>query len=54
MHVNKLLTEFLEYLEIERGRSKKTIENYDHYLRRFLEWTNVSSPGDITLALVRS
>ena len=54
MNPSKLLTEFLEYLEIERGRSQKTIENYDHYLRRFLEWANVSTPEAITLDLVRS
>lgn len=27
--------QFLEYLEIERGRSVKTIENYNHYLTVF-------------------
>lgn len=32
------LIEFLEYLEIERNRSPKTIKNYDFYLRRFLIW----------------
>lgn len=26
---------FLEYLEIERGRAAKTVENYSHYLDRF-------------------
>ena len=29
---------FLEYLEIERGRSPKTAENYDHYLVRLFSW----------------
>jgi len=32
------LREFLEYLEIERNRSSKTIENYQFYLMRFIEW----------------
>ena len=36
------LAEFLEYLEIERGRSLKTIENYSLYLERFYEFA-----GDI-------
>jgi site-specific recombinase XerD len=54
MNINKLLIEFLEYLEIERNRSQKTIENYDHYLRRFLEWAKVSDPNNITLDLVRT
>ena len=52
--LNSLLTEFLEYLEIERNRSQKTIENYHHYLRRFLEWAKISKPKDITAELVRS
>ena len=52
--LNSLLIEFLEYLEIERNRSQKTIENYHHYLRRFLEWAKISKPKDITAELVRS
>ncbi|MDQ3093587.1 MAG: tyrosine-type recombinase/integrase [bacterium] len=39
-----LKTDFLEYLEIERGRSQKTIENYDHYLTRLIDFA-----GDITI-----
>ncbi len=30
--------DFLDYLEIEKGRSLKTIENYSHYLNRFLDF----------------
>lgn len=30
----------MDYLEVERGRSLKTIENYSLYLNRFLEFTN--------------
>jgi len=54
MLIDKLLIDFLEYLEIERNRSQKTIENYHHYLRRFLDWAKISKPGDITAELVRS
>jgi len=32
------IQDFLDYLEIERNRSNKTLENYDHYLGRFLEF----------------
>jgi site-specific recombinase XerD len=32
------ITDFLEYLEVERNRSQKTIQNYDFYLKRFCEW----------------
>ena len=54
MDISKLKTQFLEHLEIEKDRSQKTIENYDHYLKRFLEWAKVGSPSEITDELVRS
>jgi len=45
--------EFLEYLEIERGRAVKTVENYDRYLMRFFDHTKVKQPKDITEVKVR-
>lgn len=45
--------EFLEYLEIERGRAVKTVENYDRYLARFFEQSKAKGPKDITEAKVR-
>jgi len=54
MDIKKLKTQYLEYLEIEKDRSQKTIENYDHYLERFLAWARIDSPSDITDDLVRS
>ncbi|KKW35667.1 MAG: Recombinase [Candidatus Giovannonibacteria bacterium GW2011_GWA2_53_7] len=51
--VNKLITDFLEYMEIEKNRAQATIKNYDFYLRRFAEMTKVHSPADITADLVR-
>jgi len=53
MDIKDLKSQFLEYLEIEKGRSQKTIENYNHYLDRFLEWANISEPADVTDDLVR-
>lgn len=53
MNLNQLKTEYLEYLEIEKDRSPKTVENYNHYLARFLKWAKISSPDDITGELVR-
>lgn len=47
------LTKFLEYVEIERGRSPKTAESYDRVLRSFFEWGKVTDTKDITLDLVR-
>jgi site-specific recombinase XerD len=51
--LKQLKTQFLEYLEIEKGRSLKTVENYDHYLTRFLNFTKNDSPGEITDASIR-
>ncbi len=36
MDLGELIEDFLEHLEIESGRSKKTVENYRLYLERFL------------------
>ena len=56
-------TQFLEYIEIEKGRSVKTVENYDRYLRRFLDYASakggsasggkVLMPSQITEQMVR-
>jgi site-specific recombinase XerD len=49
--------QFLEYLEIERNRSKLTLRNYDHYLKRFVDFCakqGVTDPEHIDLELVRS
>ncbi len=45
--------QFLEYIEIEKGRGLKTVENYDRYLTRFISFTKVKSPNDITDNVVR-
>jgi len=51
--MDKLKREFLEYMEIEKGRSLKTIENYSHYLTVFLEQTKIKSPKNITDSVIR-
>ncbi len=51
--LSQLITDFLEYLEIERNRSQATIKNYDFYLRRFLDWAQISKPEKITQELVK-
>ena len=52
--IEKLKTQFLEYLEIEKGRSLKTVENYDRYLRRFITFSKLTKPGQIDDDIVRS
>ncbi|QQG38076.1 MAG: tyrosine-type recombinase/integrase [Candidatus Kaiserbacteria bacterium] len=51
--LKSLKTQFLEYIEIEKGRSVKTVENYDRYLSRFLTQTKVSTPRQLTEPVVR-
>lgn len=40
--------QFLEYIEIEKGRSLKTVENYEHYLDRFVTDMGIKSLSGIT------
>jgi len=53
MTLTPLVTDFLEYLELERNASQLTIRNYDHYLKRFLEFAKDIEPKDIDLNMVR-
>lgn len=48
-----LKTEFLQYTEIEKGRSLNTVRNYDQYLSRFLDYTKLKDPKGITDSVVR-
>lgn len=36
--LKQYITQYLEYLEIEKNRSQKTVENYGFYLQRFFLW----------------
>ena len=49
-----LKREFLEHLEIEKGRSLNTISHYDRYLERFLTFAKIDAPHAITDDVVRS
>lgn len=53
MKLSELQRQFLEYLEIERGRSVKTVENYDRYLRRFFAFAKTDDPKKLTEEQVR-
>ena len=53
MQFEKAKTDFLEYLEIEQNKSQKTIENYDHYLSRLIDYAGDIAINDITPELVR-
>ena len=45
--------QFLEYIEIERGRAVKTIENYNRYLTRYFAQMDVKNVSDISEQNVR-
>jgi site-specific recombinase XerD len=51
--IEKLKRQFLEYVEIEKGRSLKTVENYDRYLTKFINFAKKTNPRDITDELLR-
>jgi len=51
--IQELKQDFLEYIEIERGRSIKTVENYDRYLNRFIQKQDIKKLSDITNRTVR-
>ncbi|HVY36000.1 MAG TPA: site-specific tyrosine recombinase/integron integrase [Candidatus Paceibacterota bacterium] len=53
MTVTDAKRQFLEYMEIEKGRSLRTIENYDHYLTRFMNEMNIKNTGDIDENAIR-
>jgi site-specific recombinase XerD len=46
--LEQLKREFLEHVEIEKGNSLKTVNNYDHYLSRFFEFAKINDPKEIT------
>lgn len=51
--VEKLVKDYLNYLEIEKNRSPKTRENYERYLKEFLAFAKVESPQEISDEIVR-
>lgn len=53
MTISDLITDFLEYLEIEQNRSQKTIANYDRYLQRLVEFAGDKDVSKINDDMVR-
>ena len=46
--LGKLMQQYLVYAELQKGRSLNTIKNYRRYLRRFLEYSQVTTVAGIT------
>jgi site-specific recombinase XerD len=57
MTIAEAIEQFLQYVEIEKGYSRLTVQSYRRYLVRFAEWvagsTKALSVGDINVDLVR-
>lgn len=56
MTINSLITDFLEYMEIEKGRTIASTKNYDHYLKTFAHFAkenSIENPDKIDLDLIR-
>ena len=51
--IETLKRQFLEHLEIEKGSSLKTVENYERYLNRFFEFGKIKNAKDINDTVVR-
>lgn len=47
------VSKFLEYLELEQNRSKKTIQNYSHYLTRLSDFAGDIKLADLNVELIR-
>jgi site-specific recombinase XerD len=55
MKLVEQVTRFLEHAEIAKNQARKTIENYRHYLGRFVSWAGEDiSPKNITLEKIQS
>jgi site-specific recombinase XerD len=48
MDISTAKRQFLEYIEIEKGRSLNTVRNYDQYLTRFIQMMNIKQVKGIT------
>lgn len=51
--IQKLLKEYLDYLEIEKNRSPLTRENYERYINLFLKDTGVANLKDLNEETIR-
>lgn len=54
MEIQTLKNQFLEYLEIEKNRSPRTVEAYARHLDKFLAWAAIKKPEQISDDLVRN
>lgn len=53
MYISELIIDFIEHIEVERGRAQKTAENYHLYLQRLVEFAGDIEVEKVTAELVR-
>ena len=53
MYLSEMINDFMEHLEVEGGRSLKTVENYRLYLERFMEFADDITVDKITTEMIR-
>ena len=53
MYLSDLIIDFIEHVEVERGRSQKTAENYHLYLQRLIEYAGDIDVSKVTSEVVR-
>lgn len=53
MYLSELIIDFVEHLEVERGRAQKTAENYHLYMQRLIEFAGDIKVSSITPELIR-
>lgn len=50
--IKQLAVKYLNHLELEKNRASKTVENYKHYLDRFIKWCPEEYPDSITIEII--
>lgn len=53
MTIQDLKRQFLEYVEIEKGRALNTVRNYEHYLDEFFKFGNITDVSQINENILR-
>lgn len=54
MKIKEYIDEFLQHCEVGQNKSAKTVENYNHYLKRFIEFAGGDiKPSEITLKTIK-
>jgi site-specific recombinase XerD len=53
MKLSEYKLQYLEYIEIEKGRSLLTVRNYNHYISRFIDFIKSEDMNDISDSKMR-